>query len=173
MVRYTVLPRESRVWIDARSSLHPIQSESTGLEGWFEAEVQGGGRINLAAAPRGRVEIAIDQLSSGNPLYDREMRRRTDSRRYPQIVGELALMEDGGRDGRYRMRGDVSFHGRTCPVEDEMTLTWPAEGRLCLEGEHEFDIRDFAMEPPKIMMFRVYPDVTVRVRIVAEADGDA
>ena len=28
------------VWIDAKSSLHPIHSQTDGLEGWLELEVQ-------------------------------------------------------------------------------------------------------------------------------------
>jgi hypothetical protein len=38
-------------------------------------------------------------------------------------------------------------------------------------GEHTFDIRDFGMDPPKILMFRVEPEVNVRVEIVAEKVG--
>ena len=30
---------------------------------------------------------------------------------------------------------------------------------VSLEGSHVFDIREFGMEPPKIMMLKVYPDV--------------
>ncbi|MGH9064412.1 MAG: YceI family protein [Acidimicrobiales bacterium] len=169
MARFAISPERSSVWIDARSSLHPVHSESKGLEGFFEAEVQGGGHLDLTVAPRAHLEMPVRLLSSGNALYDREMQRRIEARRFPAITGELSEMKDSGGDGRYAVRGDVTFKGVTRSFEDDMTLSTPDEATLCLEGEHVFDIRDFGMEPPKIMMLKVYPDVSVRVRIVAEA----
>jgi hypothetical protein len=38
-----------------------------------------------------------------------------------------------------------------------------------LEGESTFDVRDFGMEPPKILMLRVHPEVNVRVQIFAQS----
>jgi hypothetical protein len=40
-----------------------------------------------------------------------------------------------------------------------------------LNGESTFDIRDFGMEPPRILMLRVEPEVVVRVEIVAVREG--
>ena len=59
MERYTIDPQRSRVWIDAKSSLHPIHSESGGLEGFFEAEVLGGGRINPRIMPHAHLELPL------------------------------------------------------------------------------------------------------------------
>jgi polyisoprenoid-binding protein YceI len=157
------------VWIDARSSLHPIHSETTGLEGWFEADVQGGGRINPAVTPHARLELAVDEMTSGNPLYDREMRRRIDARRYPTISGQLTFMKSTEHDGRYLVGGEITFRGVTKPYEDEVTLTQLDDATVRLEGEHTFDVRDFGMEPPRILALRVYPDVKVRVEIIAKA----
>jgi hypothetical protein len=41
---------------------------------------------------------------------------------------------------------------------------------LRLEGRSTFDIRDFGMDPPRILMLRVHPEVAVRVEIVAERE---
>ena len=79
--------------VDGALDLHPIHSETDGLEGWFEADVLGGGRINPTVDPRGHLELPVERLSSGNPLYDREMRRRVDARRHPTIAGDLTAME--------------------------------------------------------------------------------
>jgi polyisoprenoid-binding protein YceI len=157
-------PSRSRVWIDARSSLHPIHSESDGLEGWVEAGDDG------APVTAGEVALPVEALSSGNPLYDREMRRRAEARRYPTITGRLTAIEPTGRDGRYRVSGEVTFRGVSRPYEDEMDVRRDGT-TIELEGERAFDIRDFGMDPPKILTLRVYPDVSVRVRIVASGDG--
>jgi polyisoprenoid-binding protein YceI len=164
-VRYVVDPSRSRVWIDARSSLHPIHSESDGLEGWVDADVED------RRVTGGEVALAVDRLSSGNPLYDREMRRRADVRRFPSISGRLTAMEPTGQDGCYRVAGEVTFRGVSRPYQDEMQLQVRDDGAIELDGQRVFDIRDFGMDPPKILTLRVYPDVAVRVSIVATCDG--
>ncbi len=164
-MRYLVDPSRSRVWIDARSSLHPIHSESDGLEGWVDADVA------AREVTAGQVSLPVDRLSSGNPLYDREMRRRIDARRYSSIEGRLLSMEATGEEGRYDVSGEVTFRGVCRPYRDGMLVRARDERTIELEGERVFDIRDFGMEPPRILALRVYPDVTVRVSIVATSDG--
>jgi polyisoprenoid-binding protein YceI len=116
------------------------------------------------------VSLPVDRLRSGNPLEDRELKRRLDVRRYPTISGELTELRATGKDGRYLARGDVTFVGQTRAAEDEMFLTVLDETTFRFEGRHTFDIRDFGMEPPKILMLRVHPDVDVRVSIVAQRE---
>lgn len=168
MARFEISPERSVVVIDARSSVHPIHAECKGLEGFLELVLSDDGRLDPAGEPKGHLELPVDRLQSGNPLYDREMKRRIDARRYPSITGELTAMAPGDAPGSYRLAGDLSFHGVTKSYEDTVTLARPAPDTLQLEGTHTFDVRDFGVEPPKIMMLRVYPDVTVTVRIVAE-----
>ena len=88
MTRFRIVPERSRVWIDASSSVHPIHSETNGLEGWFEAELGERGQIEGHAGPHGHLALAVGRLTSGNPLLDREMKRRIDARRYPTITGD-------------------------------------------------------------------------------------
>lgn len=169
MARYRIVPERSQVWIEARSTLHPIHSHTNGLEGWLELTVEGGSRLDLAAPPAAHVEFPVDQLRSGNPLETRELRRRIDARRYPRITGDLTAMDATDAEGRYRVSGDVTFMGRTRTYEDEVTLSVSTTG-LTVTGEATFDVRDFGMEPPRVLMLRVEPDVKVRVEITAEAE---
>jgi YceI-like protein len=173
VTKYTIEPSRSRVSIEARSSLHPIHSETEGLEGWFEADVLGGGRINPTVSPSGHLELPVEKLSSGNPLYDREMRRRIDARRHPMIVGDLTEMKATEEDSRYQVSGEVAFMGTTNTYTDEMRVSFPEDGVVHLDGSHAFDIRDFGMQPPKILTVRVYPDVMVTVAVVARSDGSS
>jgi polyisoprenoid-binding protein YceI len=167
VTRFRIDPARSTVRIEARSSLHPIRSESTGLEGYLDAELLPDGRIDVEATIAGRVELALERLSSGNPLYDREMRRRVDTRRYPTATGELSALKATGRDATYRVRGEVTFRGVTRSAEDDMAIEQTAPGTLRLEGRHIFDVREFGMEPPRILALRVYPEVEVSVELFA------
>jgi YceI-like domain len=177
LTRYRIVPGRSRVWIEARSSLPPIHTETDGLEGWLDLEMGDGGRVDLGVAPGGHLEFPVARLTSGNPLEDRELRRRIDARRHPTIKGDLTLMEAAteateatGESGRYRVEGDLTFKGVTRRYEDEMTLE-ARDGMVILSGEKTFDVRDFGMEPPRILLFSVAPDVTVKVAIVAEKEN--
>ena len=169
MPRYRLQSTESRFMISARSTLHAIESESRSIGGYIDAELGPDGQFDLSATPKARIEIAVEELRSGNPLLDREMRRRVDPRRYPTIVGELTGVEL--RDpGRYRMTGDVTFRGITKPYRDEVTLACPRPGTIRLEGHHIFDLNDFDFEPPRIALVRVYPDVDVSLIAVARQE---
>ena len=170
MAHYRILPDRSQVLIDAKSSLHPIHTRTDGLEGYLDLEVLGGGRVNLHSSPKAKLSFPVDRLKSGNPLEDRELKRRIDARRYPTIDGELNELRETGKDGRYLARGDLTFRGVTKAYEDELTVTQVDDRTLKLEGEHTFDIRDFGMEPPKILMLKVEPEVNVRVEIIAQKE---
>lgn len=166
MPRFRIVPERSRVWLEASSSVHPIHGEAAGLSGSIDVQFDGTG-LDLTSSPEIRVELPVEQLKSGNRLEDAEMMRRVDARRYPTIRGVVKDMKQQGNDGRYLVTGDLTFHGVTQTVEGEVTISRPDDQTLVLEGEQEFDIRDFKVSPPKILMLKVHPEVTVRIRVEA------
>lgn len=169
MTRYAIDPENTIVWTEARSSLHPIHSETKGMEGYFEGEVGADGQLDLSSPVEASLHLAIARMSSGNGLYDREMMRRVEARRFPAVTATLRTMTTTETPGRYLVEGDVTFRGVTQQVSDEVALSTPAAGTILFEGEHVFNLPDFGMEPPKIMILRVYPEVRIRVRILAKA----
>jgi len=171
LARYDIVPERSEVWIEASSNVHPIHTSTDGLEGFVDLDIEDGGRVNLAVAPKGQLSLPVARLSSGNSWEDREMQRRIDGRRFRTIDGQLTAMRATGRDDRYLVRGDVTFRGVTNTYEDEMTVAQLDERTLQMEGRTTFDIRDFGMEPPRVLMLKVHPQVDVRVAIVARKEG--
>jgi polyisoprenoid-binding protein YceI len=170
VTRYAIVPSRSTVWIEARSNVHPINSATSGLEGFVELDLEPAGRVDLANAPVGRLSLGVERLKSGNRLEDREMQRRVDARRYPRIEGVLDSMVNNGNDGSYRVSGDVTFRGVSRHHEDLMDISKVDERTIRLAGASRFDIRDFGMEPPKVLMLKVEPVVDVRVEIFAVKD---
>jgi len=166
MPLFRIIPERSRVWIEASSSVHPIKGESEGLSGTINAAFNGDG-LDLSSLPEISVELPVERLKSGNRLEDAEMMRRIDARRYPTIRGIVRDMKPQGVGGRYVVTGDLTFHGVTQSMEGEVTVSRPDNGTLGIEGEREFDIRDFKVDPPKILMLRVHPEVKVRIRVEA------
>jgi polyisoprenoid-binding protein YceI len=158
------------VWIDARSSLHPINTETRGLEGWVEASAQSDGSLDLTAPVKGKLQLSTDRLSSGNQLYDRELKRRIDARRYPLIEGEIVSVTEAGGPNDYMVAGDLSFHGKTRRFEHRMTITVSDGSNIELRGDYVFDIREFNMKPPSMLMLKVYPEVVVRVELYGSTE---
>jgi hypothetical protein len=39
------------------------------------------------------------------------------------------------------------------------------DGSCSVSGEHVFDIRDFHIETPQMLMLRIFPDVRVSMRV--------
>jgi polyisoprenoid-binding protein YceI len=175
MARYRILASRSRVWIEARSNVHPIHTEAEGLDGWIDLDIASdpgtASTSNDDQALLGHLEFPVENLTSGNAFEDRELRRRIDSRRYPNITGDLKSMKQASGSTDYIVGGDLTFRGVTRSYEDTMTIDEADDRSVTLAGVSTFDIRDFGMEPPRILMLKVQPEVSVRVEIVAEREN--
>jgi polyisoprenoid-binding protein YceI len=169
LIRYTLDSDRSCVWVSGRSSLHPINTETRGITGWFEAASRTDGSLDLGQAVSGELELAVERLTSGNQLYDRELRRRIEARRYPTIAGRLTEIALDGAHPDYMVTGEVSFHGKTRTFSHGMQIE-VGVGDIALTGEDVFDIREFGMKPPSMLMVRVYPEIAVRVELHAIRD---
>lgn len=174
LARFRIVPDRSRLWIDARSNVHPIHSSTDGIEGYVDLDVDTEGTISVDGSPKGHLSLSVTRLSSGNRLEDREMRNRIDVERYPTINGVLGEMHPVGQNGTFRVSGDVTFRGVTQRHEDQMRVSVLDTSTIKLEGASRFNVRDFGMDPPRMFMLRVEPEVDVRVEIVAvREDADA
>lgn len=150
----------------AESSVHPIQGEAEGVEGLVEIDVEEG---RLAGAPsRMEIQLPVSALESGNALQDREMRRRIDVKKFPRIEGRSTDIRGSGDSSTFTVTGEVTFHGRTNTEENTVALSLE-DGLLRIRGRHTFDIRDYGVDPPKILMLRVHPEVTVEIDLRATA----
>jgi polyisoprenoid-binding protein YceI len=171
VAHYRIVPERSIASIEARSNVHPIRSRTDGLEGYVHLEMGTDGVIDLSAATAARVSLPVARLSSGNRMEDREMQRRIDARRYPTIDGVLDRLEPTGTDSTYLVSGDVTLRGVSRRHEDQMTIHLVDDRTIALAGKSRFDIREFGIEPPRILLLKVEPEVDVHVDIVAVKEG--
>jgi polyisoprenoid-binding protein YceI len=87
-----------------------------------------------------------------------------DARHYPTIGGRVTRIVANGAHPNYLVTGDVLFHGKTRSFEHQMHIT-STDNAIELSGDYMFDIREFGMKPPSMLMVRVYPEITVRVEL--------
>lgn len=167
MPRYAVVPDRSHIWIDARSSLHPIHVEAAGLEGFLDVDVAPDGSLDLTDGCSGHLEVPVDALRSGIAIVDREAERRLESRRYPRILARLERLVAGPQDGRYGATGSITVRDRTQRYSGELSVVIEDAGTLRVTGERTFDIRTLGLEPPRLLLLKMQPEVAVRVNVLA------
>jgi polyisoprenoid-binding protein YceI len=166
------MPERSYVWIDARSNVHPIHSTTDGLEGFVDVTFSDDGSVDVAAPVAGSLSLTVDHLRSGNRMEDRELQRRIDSRRYPKIEGTLDKIAPSEESQSYLVDGRVEFRGVSRQHQDVMTIGSVDDQTIRLAGKSNFDIREFGMEPPRILLLKVEPEVEIRVEIFAAKEPE-
>lgn len=164
---FTIDTERSAVLIDVRSTVGPISFGSTGVEGSLSA-LMVDGVVNAEVPPSGWLAVDVTAFTSGHKLYDAELQRRVNSRRFPKARVELRDCTPCTPGSRFRLRGELTFHGVTRPTEGTVSVEPLSEDRIVISGEQVFDMRDFAVPSPTVLMLRIFPDVRVRLHVEAE-----
>jgi polyisoprenoid-binding protein YceI len=162
---FLVVPERSALLVEARSSAGPIAFGSMTLDGRAEFAMSGDD-LDSAVPISASLEIPVVALVSGNALYDAELRRRLDARRFPLITVKLhAARSRGG--GRFVAEGDLTIHGTTRRLAGNIGLAMPDRNTLLASGSELVDIRDFDIDLPSVLMLKIYPDVSVQFQFTA------
>jgi polyisoprenoid-binding protein YceI len=164
--RFVVAPDRSALLVEARSSVGRIVFGTNSLSGYVEADVHDG-VFATDPAPTGMLMVELGTLTSGNTLYDAELSRRLDTRRYPTSTIELRDSTEGA-DHRYRLSADITLHGVTRSIDGTLSASVEEGGDVLLTGEHVVDIRDFDLKRPTVLMLQIFPDVRVHLQLVVQ-----
>jgi DNA-binding PadR family transcriptional regulator len=177
-IRFEVSRRRSSIVVEARSNIGPIAFSTTAIDGWVEADLSDG-LVQIDPPPSSHLEVHVSSLSSGNILFDNELLRRVDARRFPTVSLDLQTFARVGEGNFYEVVGDATIHGvarrligsiSATAVEDEARPNGRAARRhLLVTGEYVLDIRHFNMEVPRMPLFKIYPDVRLHLRLEAIA----
>ncbi|MGH9076725.1 MAG: helix-turn-helix transcriptional regulator [Acidimicrobiales bacterium] len=164
--RFEIVAGRSSLMVEARSSVGPIAFSATAITGRIEVELQDG-LVAKYTLPSARMEVGVDDLRSGNAIYDRELTRRVDARRFPVVTIVLNRLSHMGEGNFYRVDGDVTMHGVTQRMDGVVTAT--VNGcRMIVAGEQVIDIRHFDMAVPTMPLLKIYPDVRLRLHLEAD-----
>jgi PadR family transcriptional regulator, regulatory protein PadR len=179
-VRFEIAADRSSLVVEARSNIGPIAFITTSLTGWIEAEIYDG-LVGEDPPPAAHLETRVTDLASGNALYDAELLRRIDARRFPTVRVDLGSCGRMGVGNCYRITGDVTMHGVTKHLNGAVTATileshrtsingpTTLERRIIIAGEHVLDVRHFDMAVPSMPLLKLYPDVRLHLRLEADA----
>ena len=133
----------------------------------IECEVDDQGRPRLDQPYSAELTLPVDAIKSGNGIQDREMRRRFDVGRYPSITARVTRGEALEGDGRYRALAQLTMHGQTREISGEVQLHVDGTA-MTIDGQQVINVKDFGIDPPRLIILKVEPEVDLRVHIVAE-----
>jgi DNA-binding PadR family transcriptional regulator len=188
--RFSVASDRSHLVVETRSSVGPIAFATASLSGDVMAAV-GDGLLLVTPSPSASLRVQMSDLTSGNALYDSELFRRADARRYPLVTLELGSTAQIGEGNTYQLAGVVTLHGVTRTVEGQVLVTVqehragkgsraltaeglrPPDRTLTVEGEQIFDIRGFGMTLPDMPLLKLYPDVRLHLHLEADSLASA
>jgi len=158
---------DSSVELDATSSVHPIEGKIGNLRGEATIDVQGG-KLVPGPGTNAWIEPDVSELGTGKKLEDMALRKQIDARKYPTVRYEVRSAE-GGPDS-FKVSGAFTFHGVTQDFVEEVTASLDG-GTLRVQGEHTFDIRDFGVQPFKLLGMKIFPEVRLVVDLAGTEGG--
>jgi hypothetical protein len=164
---YVVSTADSELTFEARSTLHSVRGKNASIVGYIDADWSPSGTLELQPMPGMHVDMAVEQLTSGNGMLDQQMWKVIDSKRFPRISADLRDLKPGSAPGRFAVAGDVTLAGRMRSYEGEMAFGQDG-GLLVVDGDLDVDIRDFGLTPPSLLILRVDPIVKVHLHLVAK-----
>ena len=138
------------------------------IEGYMQVRAVGGS-LEVQPPPRGELSLDLSQLTSGNAVYDAELARRLDLRSYPRSTIVLGTASRLPGPCRYSVRGELTLHGVTRVLDGAVSALLGDDGTWSVSGETVFDIRDFQVETPSLLMLRIFPDVKVTLKVALRA----
>jgi polyisoprenoid-binding protein YceI len=170
MPRFRVNTAQSTVKVGLRVNLHPSHINANSLSGVIECEVDEQGKPRLDRPYSAELTLPVDAIKSGNGIQDREMRRRFDASRYPTITATVTHGEALEGEGRYRAVAQLTMHGQTREIKGDVQLGVKGT-TMTIDGQQVINVKDFGIDPPRLIILKVEPDVDLQVHIVAERES--
>lgn len=167
---YRVVRNRSKLWADVKATLQQIRIEASDFEGEFDLPAED---EHLVAGPvtRGSIRLATASLDGGNRLFNRDLHRTIESRKYRDVVGEIREIVAGAEPDEFVVRGVLRLHGERSEVEGRVKAAYLEAGRVRLTGESSFHIRDHGIQPRRLVVLTVEPTVRFFGDLVVEPVG--
>jgi hypothetical protein len=165
VAHYLVDSAASRLTVQARSKIHDTATVFSKITGEVEADPDALAEHGASA----RFIVHMASFDSGSWMKNKKLEKDLDLDRNPEAGFELRELRDVVRaaDGGFTATavGSIRYRGR------EVTVQVAGRGRVDARGieargSFDLDIRQVGMQPPKFLVFKVEPEVTIEVTLV-------
>jgi polyisoprenoid-binding protein YceI len=166
---FDVQPGRSAVLIKARSNVGPISFATSQVHGVISAELEGKA-VDLNAPITAELRVSLRELTSGNSLYDTELKRRIDARRYPEATLHLEhAARSVDEPNRFELSGRIELHAVVRPLHGTVTVERLERDMMVIRGQQTLDIREFELDVPATLALKIFPEVSVEMHLEARA----
>lgn len=146
--------------------LHTVEGVSRAIEGRARVLADGGVQVMVRAR--------VDSFDSGNGNRDADMRAATEAARFPSVTfkaaGRLPRLPSAGETAEVVLQGELTFHGRTRPIEAPIRVRFDTEDRATVEGTFGISLEAFEVERPSLLFVKVEDRVEITASLVVEAE---
>lgn len=114
-----------------------------------------------------KIRVSADVLTfdSGNSNRDSHAMEVVEYRKYPKVSFASTSIKPA-QDG-YDVAGDLTFHGRTRPVNFHVVPKRTAD-RIEIAGQFTVKLTEFGVKRPSLMLVPVKDDLTIRFDLFAK-----
>jgi polyisoprenoid-binding protein YceI len=149
---FTVLSEQSRLVYRVVHKLHQIEGVSKGVEGRARVLPDGTAQV--------QVQTKVAEFDSGNDNRDAHMKEAVEAAKYPTVVFKgvtdgVQLPAEKGQKLNVTLKGQLTFHGVTRPIEVPITLERVDEQRLTADATFSISLTEFKVERPELLLVKV------------------
>ena len=125
---------------------------------------------------RAVLRVPVASFDSGNDRRDRKMREVTEAEQYPIVefrATDLDAVQWGraseGHAGRWEVAGELTFHGRTHPVETTVDVRITEE-QVRVRAKFAISLTRFEVERPSILWASIGDKIRIDARFVGTVE---
>ena len=163
----SVRTADSQITYAGTSPLHDWTGTSRRVTGSIEFDRAVPARSSFT------IQAPVASFDSGNGTRDRNMRKATEATRFPTVRFRSRSIQvrswngrAGARSGRWRVTGDLTFHGRTRRVLVDVQAR-ESRGRFVATGSFPVDLSDYGVDRPGVGPVKIADRITLSFEIVA------
>ena len=169
-------PMEVKLWVTGSSNLRRFRCRATDV-GLSVHRTPATTQDVADRTPYAVLHVPASGLDCGIALMNQHLRESLHADEAPVITFRLvrvtrARVADAD-SAAFRLIGSLHLAGRERAVEVAARHVRDATGRTVLEGDHEIDVRDFGIQPPRRFggLLRVRERVTVHYTLALPEGG--
>lgn len=147
--------------------LHEVTGVSKAVEGKARVLPDGGVQVVVRAG--------VDSFDSGNGNRDAHMREVTEAARYP-LVQVKAVGAGVAAPASYPaaielvLRGELTFHGRSRPLEVPAKVQFLSADRVTVEASFPVSLEAYGVERPSLLFVKVNDRIDLAAKLTLEAE---
>jgi len=162
VARYSIDRSGTRMLVMARSSIHDTTTTFPAISGTVDADP---GDLKAAQAS---FQVQMAEFDAGDWLKNRKMKSELAPDKFPSASFELREIRDltPRDDGSFEAvaHGTLRYRGREvqAAISGKGTIT---DQGIEATGNFDIDLRDFGMKPPRVLMFKMEPVLSLDISL--------